>query len=144
MICAKYDSQINPDLSCKFGYFCTTFFLASLVTSWATISQKIKLGKIWNRIFHSFQHIAHLLCKDSHFWEGGGMHILTWDRVYLAFTNPMLALLGKNITWLCDCVVVWLGNITIFIYATLNSPAQVDTKIMSLVLMNPILASNLG
>ena len=31
-------------------------------------------------VHHYFQHITHLLCQDSHFWEGGGLHILSWDR----------------------------------------------------------------
>ena len=24
---------------------------------------------------------AHLLCQDGHFWEGGGVHIRSWDKV---------------------------------------------------------------
>ena len=35
-----------------------------------SITQKIKIAKIWNIIFHSFQHIAHLSCKYGHFWRG--------------------------------------------------------------------------
>ena len=33
-----------------------------------------KIGKIWNRIFHSIQHIHRLLCKDGTS-EGGGVNI---------------------------------------------------------------------
>ena len=32
------------------------------------ITQKIKIGKIWFMIFHSFQHCGHLSCKNGHFW----------------------------------------------------------------------------
>ena len=49
----------------------------------------------------------------------------------LTFTDPILALLGKNIRCLCDCKIVWLRAIKIFIDAKLNSPAQVETKITS-------------
>ena len=64
-----------------------------------------------------------------------------------AFIDPNLALLGKNGTCLCDCMIAWLCalwsiDITICIDETLNSPAQVDDKINSLTLINPILALN--
>ena len=32
-----------------------------------TITRKIKIWKIWNLIFHSFQNIPHLSCKFEHF-----------------------------------------------------------------------------
>ena len=31
--------------------------------------QKLKVAKIWKLIFHSFQHVTHLLCKSGHFWK---------------------------------------------------------------------------
>ena len=34
-----------------------------------TITRKIKIGKIWNSIFLSIQHIPHLSCKFEHFWK---------------------------------------------------------------------------
>ena len=52
--------------------FCTSFW-----TFWTAKTHKLKIGKIWDIIFHSFLHIAHLLCKDGHFWRGevGGVCI---------------------------------------------------------------------
>ena len=54
-----------------------------LVQKWPklSITRKVKIGKIWIMIFHSIQHILHLLCKDSHF-RGvgeGGLHTLLCD-----------------------------------------------------------------
>ena len=40
-------------------------FCASFVTSLANITRKLKIGKIWDMIFHSLQHIAHLLCRGA-------------------------------------------------------------------------------
>ena len=55
-------------------------------------AQKITL-KLWkkiviklkneNFIFHSVQHIPHLLCKDGHFWRGQGwpgLHTVNWEK----------------------------------------------------------------
>ena len=57
------------------------FSCVSFVTSLAPISQKLEFGKIWDIIFNSFQHIAHLLCKDGHFWGWGGrLHTLLCDK----------------------------------------------------------------
>ena len=46
-------------------------FCASFWTFWTPITQKRDM--MWYDFsFVSAQHIAHLLCKDDHFWEGGG------------------------------------------------------------------------
>ena len=63
----KNHCQINPHFPCKFGHFWTIFVVADWLHIWRPITQKLKIG---NMIFHSFQHIAHLLCKDSHFGSG--------------------------------------------------------------------------
>ena len=55
----------------------------------------------------------------------------------LAFLEPILDLLGKNFTCLCECVIS-----RFFIDNTLNSLTQVDTKIMYQALINPILDQN--
>ena len=36
--------------------------------------------KIWNMIFHSIRHCAHLSCKYGHLWGGRGLHILSWEK----------------------------------------------------------------
>ena len=39
-----------------------------------TISQKLKIAKIWKLILHLFQHIPHLLYKFDHFWKKNVVH----------------------------------------------------------------------
>ena len=69
----KNHCHIYPNLPCKFGHFWTTFFfVVEWLALWRSITQKLKIGRIWNIIFHSIQHIPHILCKDGHFWKGGG------------------------------------------------------------------------
>ena len=47
-------------------------FFVEWVALWWPITQKLKIGKFWNMIIHSIQHIPHLLCKDGYFWRWGG------------------------------------------------------------------------
>ena len=39
----------------------------------STITQTLKIAKIKELIFHSFQRITHQSCKYGHFWGEGGM-----------------------------------------------------------------------
>ena len=79
----KNHCQINPHLACKFGYFWTIFFVAQWLHLWRSITLKLKIGKIWYMIFHSFQHIAHFSCTQR--WPllmGRGVCIsLLWTRL---------------------------------------------------------------
>ena len=79
----KNHCQINPDLSWKFGYFARKFNFVRIFLD--DNNSKTKDRKNLRSDFYLFQHIAHILCKDSYFWEvrgvgGGGLHIFTWDR----------------------------------------------------------------
>ena len=57
-------------------------FWAHFWTFWTPITRKLKIGKTWYMVFLSFQHIAHLLCKDGHFWVRGreALYILSWEK----------------------------------------------------------------
>ena len=56
---------------------------------------------------------------------------LNTEIISIAFIDPGLTLLGQNYTFSCE-----------FLEFPLNSPGRVDTKIMSLALIDPILAPN--
>ena len=55
----------------------------------------------------------------------------------LAFIDPILDLSRQKLHML-----VWMREIKIFVDTKLNSPAQIDTKIMSEAVIDPILAPN--
>ena len=101
-------SDQSATFSVNLATFEYLFFVAEWLPLWRPITEKLKIGKIWNMIFHSFQHIAHLLWKYGHFWGGcGGLHILLCDRAQFVFQswktgNPR-------------CIVKFLRSITICI-----------------------------
>ena len=72
-------TQINPHLPCKLGHLW-------IVTSLATITQKLKIGKIWYMIFYLFQYIAHLLCRYVHF-RGGREFLPVFNKKKLSRKN---------------------------------------------------------
>ena len=60
----------------EWNFFSSNFYFSShcekFNENWGTKmtkTRKIKIGKIWNLIFLSIQHIPHLSCKFEHFWK---------------------------------------------------------------------------
>ena len=45
-----------------------------------TCGAQTRYDVIWNFVPHFFYLIAHLFCQDGHFWGGGGLYILNYDR----------------------------------------------------------------
>ena len=67
----KNHYQINQDLSCKFSHFWRKLnFLRIFLDLLDAYNSKTQYYAIW-----FFQHIAHLLCQDGHFWGGEGFCI---------------------------------------------------------------------
>ena len=94
-----YHLQINPNLSCEFGHFRTFFlFAVEWVALWLPKTQKLKIGKFWNLIFHSHQHIPHLLCKDNHLWGKVGLLILSWETTLKFYMFSVLKK-SEKISW---------------------------------------------
>ena len=89
------------------GFFPTNvgtiyFFVAEWVALWRPITQKLKIGKIWYMIFHSIQHIPHPLCKYDHFWGGGGLHIIIWEKSWIC---SGLASLNSKLSYQRSCTI---------------------------------------
>ena len=76
------------------------------------------LGRVWTPValkrdmkFHAnpfSYHIAHLLCQDSYFWEGGGLHIPTWETTCFIFVVFFFHLFFSCICFLFCSVVYTL------------------------------------
>ena len=75
----KHHCQINPHLSCKFGYFWIISICSRMFTSLATITQKLNIGNFFP-VFYSFHNVSQLFGlknQNDTFWGGkGGLHII--------------------------------------------------------------------
>ena len=76
IIYAKNDCQIYSNLTCKFCQFWKIYFLRILLELLDAKNSKTRYDFFSTSLF---QHIAYLLCKDDHFWGGGGLHIRSWE-----------------------------------------------------------------
>ena len=89
-----------------------------------TTTRKMKVGKFWNMIFHSMQHIVHLPYKmvTSEGGRGEGLHILYLEKAQHCYLLPIVSHL----------YYFFLFNFEFFFGVIQHSFTSLDLKLFSL------------